>query len=254
MGFKFHSILIFILSIAMSSVTMGNDYPQRALIDPEHIEEAISLAKKLNHRRGKSIPEGQNWFEVLEGSIPVIITAPHATGPFRNGKRRFSDGGGTAALAVELNKLTGVHVIYTTYEGPSDPNYYDDNTFKTTLAKLMEQVKPKYVLDIHGSSSYRSYDVDLGTMDGASLLGNENLLFSLIEHLKREGIVSISYNRFAASQHHTITRFSHQHEVPAIQLEINETYVSPSNGKIEAQRFSRLLQTLTRFIGPKDAE
>lgn len=85
-------------------------------------------------------------------------------------------------------------------------------------------------------------------MRGASLLGKNELLDSLIEHLRREGIASISYNRFGASKNQTITKFSSSKGVPAIQLEINATWVNPSEGRIEAQRFSKLLQALVRYI------
>ena len=237
-------IVIFVLTGCATNL----EFPQRALIEPKQIKSAISVEKELNGREEEPIPEGGKWFEVIEGTIPVIVTAPHSTRPLRNRKRRFSDGGGTAALAISLGELTGVYVIYTTYEGPSDPNYYHDNKFKEELSDLINKVKPAYILDIHGSHPYRSYDIDLGTMGGESLLGNEDLLFDLIKHLNKEGIESISYNRFGASKNETITKFSYEHGVPAIQMEINATYVTPSNGNIEAQRFSKLLQALTRFI------
>ncbi len=221
---------------------------EKALIEPAQVEEAIGLEKQLNSRTDEAIPSGENWFKVLPGTIPVIITAPHATRPWREGKRRFSDGGGTASLAVLLHELTGATVIYTTYEGPSDPNYDDDNAFKEQLAQLIALNKPRMVLDIHGSHAYRSYDVDVGTMNGESLQGEDKLLSDLIQRLHQDGIFSLSGNRFPAAKNATITRFSHQHGVPAIQLEINSTYVMPSSGNLEAQRFSRLAQALARYI------
>jgi hypothetical protein len=242
-------IRVFLLTTALVATgCITHQYPQRALIEPKIIHSSIALEKQLNQRESVPIPQGKNWFEVIEGRAPVIITAPHSTRPFREGKRRFSDGGGTAALAVALAELTGATVIYTTYEGPSDPNYYDNNEFKTELARLINQSKPLFLLDIHGSHAYRSFDLDIGTMQGASLLGNDAILFSLIDHLKFEGIDSLSYNRFQASKNETIVKFASKHRVPAIQLEVNITYISPFQGNLEAQRYSKLLQGLTRFI------
>lgn len=108
------------------------------------------------------------------------MTAPHATRPFREGKYRFSDGAGTAALAILLNKLVGVTAIYTTYESPSDPNYYDDNDFKAAVLKEIEKRHPILLLDVHGSGEFRPYDVGLGTMNGRSLLGKEQILVLLV--------------------------------------------------------------------------
>jgi hypothetical protein len=240
-------ILLVIIVMTLSGCSAGH-YPERALVEPKLIRSSINLEKQLNKREGVPIPQGRNWFEVIEGQSPVIITAPHSTRPFREGKRRFSDGGGTAALAAALANLTGVTAIYVTYEGPSDPNYYDENAFKAELARLIESTHPLFVLDIHGSHPYRSFDIDIGTMQGASLLGNQKLLFNLIDHLRLEGISSLSYNRFEASKNETIIKFASRHGVPAIQLEINTTYVSPSVGNLEAQRYSKLIQSLARFI------
>ena len=238
----------------ISCTTTSHKLPERALVDPKLVYSSIDLEKELNNREKLPIPTGENWFKVIDGQIPVVITAPHSTRPLREGKKRFSDGGGTAALAVALGKLTGATIIYTTYEGPSDPNYYDNNKFKEELAKKLTEVKPIYILDIHGSHPFRSYDIDLGTMKGKSLLGNEDLLFKLINSLNSEGIASVSYNRFGASKYETITKFSANRGIPSIQLEINATYITPSKGNIEAQRFSKLLQALARFINTTNSK
>ena len=141
----------------------------------------------------------------------MVVSAPHATRPLRNGRRRFSDGAGTAALAIAIGQLTGATIIHTIAEGPSDPNYYDDNTYKERLGKLLEAIQPSIVIDVHGSHPFRSYDVDLGTMGGASLLGNLELLDHLVESLEDEGFASISFNRFGASENETVTTVSYTH-------------------------------------------
>ena len=221
---------------------------RQVLVDIKCVSTSIAIEKILNSRQGVELKEKQSWFDVVPGNIPVIISAPHATSPLRNGKRRFSDGGGTAALALAIGKITGATVIYTTYEGPSDPNYYDDNQYKDALNKLIKDKKHDFLLDLHGSHPYRSYDVDLGTMNGKSLLGNDYLLADLIAYLKADGINSISLNRFSAAKNQTITKFASTNDVPAIQLEINATWVTPSDGNINAQRYSLLVQALSRFV------
>ncbi|OZG71195.1 hypothetical protein BTA51_22775 [Hahella sp. CCB-MM4] len=221
---------------------------QRAFVELKCVSSSIDFEKDINSHEGVELKDKQKWFEVVEGTIPVVISAPHATRPLRNGERRFSDGAGTAALAIAIGQITGATVIYTTYEGPSDPNYYDDNQYKESLDSIIKDLKPKFLLDLHGSHPYRSYDIDLGTMGGESLLGHDELLSDLISHLQAEGVSSISLNRFAASKNHTITKFASLKNVPAIQLEINANWVSPSAGDINAQRYSLLVQALSRFV------
>ncbi len=220
----------------------------RAIVEPRCISTAMDFEKQLNSREAEEPPPTVSWYEVVSGTTPVIITAPHATRPFRDGARRFSDGGGTAALAVAVAQLSGATAIYTTYEGPSDPNYYDDNEFKTSLAELIADVQPKLILDIHGSHPYRSYDIDLGSMGGDSLLGDPSIVERLIASLRNEGVSSISLNRFGASKNETITKYSTMHGVPAVQLEINATWITPNEGDIQAQRFSKLVQAITRVV------
>jgi len=237
-------ILLIFLGCAPSQVQL----PQKALIKPNDIKEAIMIEEEINSRSTISPPKDQNWFVVIKGTLPIIITAPHATAPLREGNRRFSDGGGTAALSILLNKFTDATVIYTNYAGPSDPNYYDDNSFKETLRELIESIKPLYILDIHGSHPYRPYDVDFGTMNGQSLLGNDELLQNLITALKNEGIYNFSNNYFAGSKNQTIIKFASVLGIPSIQLEISSTWLSPSECDLYAHRFSQLLQALIHFI------
>lgn len=242
-----------VMLLMLIGCTAQPQLPPRAIVEPSLVYQAIEIEQALDAREGKATEAGEPWFKVVPGHIPLIITAPHATRPLREGQRRYSDGGGTAALALALGELTGAHVIYVTQEGPSDPNYYDDNAFKQELARLIGQVQPRLVLDIHGSNPYRPYDIDLGTMHGESLLGQDSLLQDLIGSLRREGIDNISYNRFAASKNQTITKFATAHGVPAIQLEVNTNLVSPAEGNIAAQRFARLVQAMARYVDERMA-
>lgn len=222
--------------------------PERALIDVPAITEAIQITRDINANSDKLAPEGAAWFKVVEGDAPIIVSAPHATQPFRDGKYRFSDGAGTAALAYELNKLSGVSIIYTTYESPSDPNFYDDNDYKKALRQLIEKKHPLLVLDLHGSAPARPYDVDFGTMDGASLLGKAGFVAELTNALNQEDIRNLSWNYFPAAKNLTVTRFASGLGVPAIQLEINATWLMPDQNELMAHRFSELLQALDRFV------
>ncbi|WP_205346527.1 ketol-acid reductoisomerase [Pseudomonas bharatica] len=212
---------------------------QRAIIEPAMVQQAIELENRISAQADTAAPSGESPVVVLKGSSKVIITAPHATEPFREGKYRFSDGAGTAALAQMLNRTTCATVIYTQYRTPSDPNYYDDNEFKNQLAELIGSQRPALVLDIHGSSDFRPYDVDIGTMNGKSLLGNQALLVDLVEHLRQEGMTNLSNNYFAAEKNQTITRFaSSKQQVPTLQVEISSTLLRPSEGGVMAHRFA----------------
>jgi hypothetical protein len=226
--------------------------PDTAAINASSIAEAVKIEETIDAQGTNTAPPGKPWFNVLEGSIPIIVTAPHATRPFRNGTYRFSDGAGTAAIAILLHKLTSVTAIYTTYESPSDPNYYDDNEFKATILKQIKIHHPILLLDIHGSNRSRPYDVDFGTMNGQSLHGHQAALDVLVDSMKKEGVVDLSTNFFSAADHRTITKFASKNGVTAIQLEINSRWLVPEEGGLYAHRFAELMQALVRYVDEED--
>lgn len=218
------------------------------VIDPLAIREAVQVERRIDAQKAQDAPRGASCVQVLEGAASIIVTAPHATETFREGRCRISDGAGTAALAHMLHTLCGVTAIYTQYRSPSDPSYYDDNDFKELLAWLIALRRPTLVLDLHASHDFRPYDVDLGTLHGASLHGREMLREALIGELHEQGIPALSDNHFAASQNATITRFASALGVPAIQLEVSSTWLRPSEDGLMAHRFAQMLQALCRYV------
>ena len=117
------------------------------------------------------------------------------------------------------------------------------------MDRLLGSERPKLLLDIHASHFNRPYDVDLGTMNGTSLLGQTHTLARLVDALRTEGIMNLSLDYFPAAKRQTLTKFAAAHGVPAIQLEINSTWLHPAS-ELGAHRFSQLLQALVRFTGP----
>lgn len=227
---------------------------EKAVITKEHVDEAASIEAELAKTYRAPPPEGQRWFRTLPGTSRVLVVAGHATAHMREGQRKPEDRG-TGSLAIMLNKLAGSPVIYTTYQSPSDPNYYDNNEFKGTLSQMVKQYSPVVVLDLHASHFNRPYDVDFGTMGGTSFLDQPLLLQRLAAALKKEGLSNFSQDFFPAARQQTITKWVSQQGVPAIQCEVNSTWLllpetSGEYGEyaLQRQRFAQLLQALTRFV------
>lgn len=222
--------------------------PPKAVVEPKSVEAAADMERLIDLDADRDAPPDSSWFEVMKGDVPVLLSAPHATQVFRENAWRFADGGGTAALAIQLHELNRVSVIHTVFRAPSDPNYYDDNDYKKTLGTLLQQTGAKLVLDIHGSDSRRPYDIDIGTLDGKSLMGHHAIQEDLIRALQAHGIEAISSNFFAASKNHTVTRYCAEHGVVAMQLEINSSWLDPAGGELAAHRFAALLDALIDFL------
>ncbi len=222
----------------------------RAFVIREDTDVAFACEASLAQSYEAPPAPGEPWFRVLPGRSGVLVTAPHATGQTREGQIKPADGG-TGSLAVMVNALAGTRAIYTTRLSPADPNFYDDNEFKQALARAIDERRPRVVLDLHASDSGRPYDVDFGTMAGTSLPGD--LLSRLAASLRAEGPVAFSQDFFAAARNRTVTRFAAARGVPAVQLEINATWLPGARaGDPGRQRFAQLLQALVRFAAAVD--
>jgi hypothetical protein len=220
---------------------------ERAIVTREHVEAAIATEQRLAPVYETLPGAGEPWFEVRRGRIPVLVVAGHATAQTREGALKTADRG-TGSLAVALHEMTGATAIFTTRRSPSDPNYYDDNEFKRALGDLIRELRPVIVLDLHGSHAFRPYDVDFGTMGGRSLANRPELLDTLVQSIRAEGMLNLSQDYFAASRNQTVAKFASSLGVPAVQLEITSTRLDPSRDVLTAHRFAQLLQALVRFI------
>ena len=223
------------------------DKTQKAFVTPSNIDSVIFFEKKFSKNDSTPAPNKISWFEYRSGTKKILIIAGHATAQMRDGKIKQSDAG-TGSIAIELNKLLNVPVLFTTYLSPSDPNYYDNNEFKDTLSKIADKIKPIIVIDLHGSHPYRPYDIDFGTMNGKSYLTRLDLFNNVKLAFRNEGFTNQSQDFFSAEKNQTVTKYLYNKGIPCIQLEINSNYLSADQSNIYGQKTAQLLQALICFI------
>jgi hypothetical protein len=224
---------------------------QEQLVTRENVDAAVEFERAFRLYYGIEATAGENWFVSKSGTATVLVVAGHATAQTREGKIKAADRG-PGSLAIMLHQLAKTPVLYTTYESPSDPNYYDDNAFKEALSRLIQDRKPVLVLDLHASKASHPYDVDFGTMGGKSLLGHQELLTRLTEALTKEGMSKVSQDFFSAEHHQTVTKWVANQGVPCIQLEINSAWLLRDE-KADPHRFAQLLEGLIKFVKDVDA-
>lgn len=225
----------------------------RAIVIKEHVEQAAAYERELAKRYETPAPKGENWFAIRKGKSKVLVVAGHATSQTREGRIKPADRG-TGSLALMLHELADATILHVTHQSPSDPNFYDDNDFKKALDRLLAELKPTLVLDLHASQAARPYDMDFGTMRGKSLLGRNDLLKSLAEHLRAEGLANFSQDYFSADGQRTITRFVVDRKIPCIQCEASATFLRPDGDDLHAHRYAQLLQGLVRFVRTVDGK
>jgi len=111
-----------------------------------------------------------NYFDIISGKIPILISAPHGARPYRNGKPRdVGEDEYTASIAVMLGKLTGAHVIYVKNATQKDPNYYPDTKYKEAIKALVDKHKIKFLADIHGAANENDFKIDIGIINDKNM-------------------------------------------------------------------------------------
>lgn len=150
---------------------------------PTNRIDAIQQVQKIDQQfsRNQYNGGGQNDFVIKEGSIPVMISAPHSINHFRKGQLKLADKM-TGGIALYLHQLTGCHVIYSARYTDSDPNYdaHTDqgNPYQTQLKEYIEQHNIEVLIDLHGAAIGREYALEMSTApmrdSNGNVVGNEN--------------------------------------------------------------------------------
>ncbi|WP_289221445.1 hypothetical protein, partial [Faecalibaculum rodentium] len=104
---------------------------------------------------------------VLPGSIPVLVSAPHAVTHWRDGREKHADLY-TGALALWLHAQTGCAVLAAGQSPDADGNHdpASISPYKQELARILQDDPVKVVLDLHGAKASQPFDVELGTGPG----------------------------------------------------------------------------------------
>ncbi|MDF1552453.1 MAG: hypothetical protein P1P84_05290, partial [Deferrisomatales bacterium] len=134
-------------------------------------EEAFAVERvHFKKTRNGANPRKIDPFLLLEGTVPILLSAPHAVRTLREGKIKPSDES-TGSYAFLLHRETGCHAIATKKLYGGDPNWDWPCIYKERVRDLLARAGVRLVLDLHGAARERPFDVDLGTMHGRSLCG-----------------------------------------------------------------------------------
>ncbi|MBD1378941.1 N-formylglutamate amidohydrolase [Metabacillus arenae] len=178
------------------------------------------------------------------GSLPVLLSMPHSVVHYRNGNRKEADDY-TGAIGLLMNDLTDCYCIYSKKTTEEDPNYVNGGRYKKCLEEVIVKNNILFMIDLHGASSGRTFDIDLGTMNGKSAD------FKHIEMMKqvfsKYHILDVRENdTFPALHPGTVTSFvSTKLNIPCVQMEIHAKYRTPLENLTQ---FMKLLDSLKEIV------
>ncbi len=177
-----------------------------------------------------SFKEEINIFESLEfdrnyiikkGNVPIIFTAPHTMSQSReDGTIKLSEPY-TKAIALYLNKYFNVNCMIKVRDTGVDANSDKRDEFKRELIRFIKDNDIKLVIDLHGASESRNFDIEFGTLNNLS--ADFSIISVLQESFIDNGIVNIVHNNpFKGGG---ITKYVYgMNDVDVIQVEINKRY------------------------------
>ena len=169
--------------------------------------------------------ESEDYFEIIEGKIPVLLSAPHGAKHYRNGGFKEEDEY-TASLAIKLGQITGAYVIFVKNKTREDPNYDLRARYKDNIKKLVAEKGIRFVADLHGVNHNRNYKVNVGIIDDDITKCSCPTLKPVIEEAFK-GFQQPLFNLdcYTASSLGTVTYFvKNACQIEAARFEINGRY------------------------------
>lgn len=170
--------------------------------------------------------KSDDYFGIIDGSIPILLSAPHGAKHLRDGRWKGEDEY-TSSLAIKLGALTGASVIFVKNKTEEDSNYLPSTRYKDAIRKLVAELGIKFLADIHGADITRDYKMSVGIIDEEDM---EKCSCPQYKPVIEEAIRVFQYplfnlDTFTAGSSETVTSFArHTCGIEAAQFEINARY------------------------------
>ena len=164
-------------------------------------------------------------YMLKEGKVPVILTAVHTVRQEKENKIKSSEPYTAAICQYVANSVYSYYMIKSIDNGvDSNSNTIDD--FKELLNQKIKKNNIKLLIDIHGASLERDFDVEFGTLRNMTIdINSQN---TLRDSFINNGITNIKYNDpFCGGG---ITKYIYEnHDIDIIQIEINKKFRDYNN-------------------------
>ena len=175
------------------------------------------------------------------GDVPVMLTAVHTMEQTKeNGETKLSEPY-TKAIAKYVSENVNSFYFIKVKDTKIDSNSLVLDEFKKRLLHYIKDNNIKLVIDLHGASIERDFDVEFGTLNNLS--ADFSTIKELEDAFEEVGVKNIEYNNpFKGGG---ITQFIFdQTDIDVIQIEINRKYRDLSN----SEDIEKICNALINFI------
>lgn len=164
---------------------------------------------------------------LLTGTLPVLVTAPHAVPHARGDKLKFAEPN-TAWLAQRLHEETGAYALIKTDGDTTDPNADEISPFRDAATELVRNHGIRAGIDLHLMNPERTDQVILGTGRGRNIHRRWLTRDIVVVELNTCGIPVLVDEIFPAlGEHRVSSDVSHRTGIPYVQIEINSALTDP---------------------------
>lgn len=178
---------------------------------------------------------------IQKGSVPILFSAPHTMLQNRiDGSIKVREPY-TKAIALYLNKYFNTYSIIKNNDTGIDSNRDNYDKYNVEMRRLIKDNNIKLVIDLHGASKDRNFDVEFGTLNNLS--ADFSTIKELEEAFTENGIFNISHNNPFKGGAITQGIYAYD-DIDVIQLEINGKYRDYNNLEL----LQKLIQSLGNFI------
>lgn len=216
------------------------------MLNPDLLRNAaILIEEQFSCGRYNGLDFSLRPFAIKLGQGNIVISAPHSVNHIRNNRVKHADMH-TGSIAQIVQMATNCFSIFSTRISEEDPNYVIGGRYKEALRDLCARYPIDLVIDIHGASPDRDFDIDLGTLNGESVDGESLEIIRKIFH--KNGIKNVTTDSvFKASHPGTITYFAKNTlKIRAVQMEINRSFRDPRSN---IAGYAAIIQSLIEIVG-----
>ena len=183
-------------------------------------------------------------YRVLSGSVPVLLSAPHAVNQIRGEDVRDAEKY-TGAFVRYLCNATSSFGIFQLFTH-ADPNNDEDHNYKNAVINLINAYNIKLLIDVHSSTFKDNTDIDIVTNSRQTLRGMD----SLFDKLKLLGVkynVKVDENNVPNKEksNEIITVASLICGIPTMRIVINNKKLDVLN---DEESINKILLLMEEFI------
>ena len=205
--------------------------------------------EKLHENRRNFIKSNEKLdHKFITGKTKVLLSAPHGVSQVRLGKLKFKEIG-SLATALYLQEKTNAHLIAKTRNNDDDANFDIDCLYRKDMKKYIVDNDIRYIVDLHGLSSKRNIDINLGIHFGKNIENNENLFNILYNELVMHGYICTIDQPFMAGIRTVSGGMKDLFpNLWTIQIEINRDITNCIENSTKYERLLKILEDWINYI------